>query len=621
MPIFNYQYTLDELSGLDRTQSNSFADVIEKGVKAHDTHPALVQILIYYLSKLFGYAAWVIKLPFLLFSFGAIIYAYFFGYTNFSKKVGIIASLFFSFSLVFVYYAPIARMYISGIFFSIALLFYFFEIVYSNKTKLINYFLFGLFALLSALNQHINALFAFTVCVSGLFYLTKNNAKFFLITCAMVVLAYLPHLPVTLYQLSFGGIGYNQGGWLEVPNVTKVFNFIKVIFGTGKSYLVFLILCIATAILNKQLLFTKKQTYLASIFLINLAIVYFYSVFRAPVFQNSVMLFSTVAFVILISTLLEAKNNFIFTISAIIITTLFFYKTYYKKNYYNECVSNIFEYQFKRTAELKNKYGNLAVYPIYFDCDTFMKKIYFKKHNTKFDCKIAADSVTFSLLKFSQFISNLKSNYLVLASSFPNYQAVAKEYFPYLIENTQTQGLNFKVYSKLKNYQTKCVSDDEILNYASVTNVGNYEFSNPDNLVNYPNHFLYSIKSTNEFPFQANAILNKVTSKEGQFVLVTAKIKANNFNLNNVELCIAIKETKRDSSVSYTAYESANFLIKNDTTLSMYSGLYCGTNYNAVKNDSKLSTYIWNRGKQNFTLTNFEIETINFWPQKWNFWE
>lgn len=512
-------------------------------------------------------------------------------------------------------------MYISGIFFSIALLFYFFEIVYSNNTKLTNYFLFGLFALLSALNQHINALFAFTVCVSGLFYLTKKNAKFFLITCVMVVLAYLPHLPVTLYQLSFGGIGYNQGGWLEVPNVTTLFNFIKVILGTGKSYLVFLILCIVTAVLNKQLLFTKKQTYLAFIFLINLAIVYFYSVFRAPVFQNSVMLFSAVAFVILISTLLEAKNNFIFTISAIIITTLFFYKTYYKKNYYHECVSNIFEYQFKRTAELKNKYGNLAVYPIYFDCDTFMKKIYFKKYNTKFDCKIAADSATFSLLKFSQFISNLKSNYIVLASSFPHYQAVTKEYFPYLIENVQTQGLNFKVYSKIKSRQTTCVSDDEILNYASISNAGNYEFSNPTNLVKYPSQFFYPISASNEFPFQAKANLNKVTSKEGQFVLVTAKIKANNFNLTNVGVCISINETKKDSPMVYTAYESGDFLIKNDTTLNIYAGLYCGTNYNSIKNNSILNTYVWNRGKQNFILTNYEIKTINFWPQKWNFWE
>lgn len=512
-------------------------------------------------------------------------------------------------------------MYISGIFFSIALLFYFFEIFYSNQTKLINYFLFGLFALFSALNQHINALFAFTVCVSGLFYVTKSNFKFYLVTCVIVVLAYLPHLPVTLYQLSFGGIGYNQGGWLEVPNLTTVYNFIRVIFGTGKSYLVFLTLFITTAVLNKKLIFTKRQTYLAVIFTINLAIVYFYSVFKAPVFQNSVMLFSAVALVILISTLLEAKNNYVFTISALIITTLFFYKTYYKKNYYNECVSNIFEYQFKRTYELKNKYGNLAVYPIYFDCDTFMKKIYFKKYNTNFDCKIAADSVTFSLLKFSQFIANVKSNYIVLASSFPHYQAITKEYFPYLIENTQTQGLNFKVYSNLKSYQTKCVNDDEVLNYASISNLGNYEFSNPTNLVKYANQFLYPITSINEFPFQAKAFLNKVTSKEGQFVLVNAKIKAYNFNLNNVGLCISINEIKKDTCVGYTASESSDFLIKKDTTLNIYSGLYCGTNYNTIKNNSKLNTYVWNKGKQNFILTNFEIKTINFWPQKWNFWE
>ena len=101
-----------------------------------------------------------------------------------------------------------------------------------------------------------------------------------------------------------------------------------------------------------------------------------------------------------------------------------------------------------------------------------------------------------------------------MASSFPHYQAITKEYFPYLIENTQTQGLNFKVYSNLKSYQTKCVNDDEVLNYASVLNTGNYEFSNPNDLVKYANQFLYPITSINEFPFQAKAFLNKVTSKE-----------------------------------------------------------------------------------------------------------
>jgi uncharacterized membrane protein len=149
---------------------------MEKGVKI-DAHPAFVQVLIYYLTQIFGYVTWIIKLPFLLVSLGAIVYAYAFGLRNFSKQAGLLAAAVLSFSLIFVFYAPIARMYISGVFFSLALLFYFFEIFFLQNLKAKNFILLAVFALLSALNQHINALFAFTVCVSGLFFLSKNNAK------------------------------------------------------------------------------------------------------------------------------------------------------------------------------------------------------------------------------------------------------------------------------------------------------------------------------------------------------------------------------------------------------------------------------------------------------------
>ena len=46
IPLFDYQFTLDELSGLDRTRFNSFGELIERGVKI-DAHPALIQVIIY----------------------------------------------------------------------------------------------------------------------------------------------------------------------------------------------------------------------------------------------------------------------------------------------------------------------------------------------------------------------------------------------------------------------------------------------------------------------------------------------------------------------------------------------------------------------------------------------
>ena len=49
-PLFDYQFTYDELSGLDRTQFKDLNTLLDKGVKI-DAHPALIQILIYFLVK------------------------------------------------------------------------------------------------------------------------------------------------------------------------------------------------------------------------------------------------------------------------------------------------------------------------------------------------------------------------------------------------------------------------------------------------------------------------------------------------------------------------------------------------------------------------------------------
>src|SRR6185369_13813811 len=102
-------------------------------------------------------------------------------------------------------------------FFSLGLLYYFFEIAFSGSKRIKLYFLFGLFALLAALNQHMNALFAVTIYLSGLFFLSKENNKKYLLTGLFIVIAYLPHLPITLWQLGMAGIGPEQGGWLDKP--------------------------------------------------------------------------------------------------------------------------------------------------------------------------------------------------------------------------------------------------------------------------------------------------------------------------------------------------------------------------------------------------------------------
>ncbi len=617
IPLFDYQFTLDELSGIDRTHFGSFSELIEKGVKI-DAHPALIQVVIYYLSKFFGYTNWIIKLPFLLCSFGAIVYAYFFCIRNFSKQVGNIAAVIFSFSLVFVFYAPIARMYIPGVFFSMALLYYFFEIFFLNATNKKNYFFLGFFALLSGLNQHVNALFAFTVCASGIFFLNKTNFKIYAITLCVTVLAYLPHLPVTLYQLSIGGIGYEQGGWLPKPELNAVIGFFKILLGTGRTYLVFLILIMACFVLNKKIMFSKKQMYLLTVFLINFLVVYAYSVFNAPIFQNSVMLFSGVGIVILVSSLLDFKNKLYFNMAMAVIVAVLIFKTYYKKEYYHQCVKTVFEYQYERTFEHKKTLGDANVYPVFFDSDKVMEELYFGKYKGSFDYKGSRDSVTFSVKHFSQFVASLKTDYLVLTSAYPLYQSIASDYYPYLIENVQTQAVNYKLYSKRPEDKTKTVEGESVIYHANYFHKKDLTFKQKPDTEN--GSFMFAVDSTMEYPFGADVALNKITSKEGQVINLKTTLKSRK-KINEVLACISVTGTKRGEEAIFTAKSAGEFVVKTDSTVNIYVDSFCGTEYKNRKDKASCGIFIWNQAREKFMITDFEIRTIDYWPQKWNFWE
>lgn len=612
IPLFNYQFTLDEWSGLYRTNFSSFSELIEKGVKI-DAHPAFVQVLIYYLSHWFGYEGYIIKLPFLLFSLGAIIYAYAFCIRNYSKQAALIATAIFCYSLIFVFYAPIARMYIAGVFFSIALLFYFGEIFFLKNDKRINYIFLAFYALLSAYNQHINALFALTVCASGFLFLDKKNIKPYVLTCLLTILIYLPHIGVTLYQLGIAGIGLEQGGWLVAPQPDDLLKFLKVLFGTGRSYIVFLALVLFAFILKRLFVIPKVTIFLLSLFLLNFLIVYLYSVLRAPVFQHSVMLFSGTAAVIGVSSLITFKNKYLFYSALTTIICLLLFKTYYKKDYLHQSVNTIFDYQFERTSEIKQKYGDKLVTAVFFDADTFMKHIWFKKLNRPYDFIITGDKEISNNKEYSKFINEVNSQYLILASAFTNHQAIAKEVFPYLIESAQTQGLNYKVYSRKAADSSFTVNDDNLLMISTPQNPGK---------AYYPSHPLpFKIDSLNEFPYGMHVKLSDITNKGGQVVVLKTRIKISTMSPKDIIGCISLNDLNTDSMYVYSSASMQDHYLNKDSSVTIYVNLFCGNGYNNYRDKAKLNAYLWNRGHEKFTVTSFEISTVDFWPQKWNFWE
>lgn len=619
LPLFDYQFTLDELSGLNRTRFTTFSELLDKGVKI-DAHPALIQVLIYYIVQLFGYSTWCIKLPFLLFSLGATTYAYCFGYRHFSKAVGLFAALFFSYSLVFVFYAPIARMYISGVFFSMALLFHFYEVFFLKNAKPVHFIFIAVFALLSALNQHINALFALTVCVSGLFFANKTTIKPYLLTCGLTVLAYLPHLPITLYQLGIGGIGLEQGGWLEKPQWQTVVAFLQILFGTSWCYVVVFVLLILKLVFDEIPKLPKKLVYLLVLFLFNYVVVVVYSRWISPVYQHSVMLFSGVAMLVFVAGLLDFKKPLLFYTAFLLTSSLLIYTTYFKKDFLNQTLATVFEYQFQRTFDYQKEFGKANIYPVFFDADEFMREVYFAKYKGQFECQMSTDSAAQSAIAYTALLQSLHQNILLLSSANPVQVAMAKWYFPYLIENTTSQANNFKVLAKTAPQNIATAADDRILFEAGKDS--GLQLNNHAKPLPKGSRYIALVDSGNEFPMDCKMKYADLVRSEGNYIVLTLKGKALKLSEKNLQVCISITDDISNASLHYTAASAKSAYFAKDSTFVLSTGLFAGSQHQTMlKKPCTINFYIWNSGAKQFLVEDFTVQLVDYWPEKWGFWK
>ena len=85
-------FTHDEFSVWSRLVYDNLSDILEKGVKLTDTHPAGVQVFLYYWTMLFGKAEWVFKLPFALMGIWSVWMVFLVAKKWFSKTTGFLSA-------------------------------------------------------------------------------------------------------------------------------------------------------------------------------------------------------------------------------------------------------------------------------------------------------------------------------------------------------------------------------------------------------------------------------------------------------------------------------------------------------------------------------------------------
>ena len=603
--IFDIPFTHDEFSTLFRTNFSSFSELIEKGVKI-DGHPAGLQVFVYYFKMLFGSEEWVIKIPFLLFGVGSVCFVYVIYTKWYNKTFGLLSASFLATLQYTVMYSQIARPYISGMFFVLALVYFWNALFIEKKQRWINYVGYVLVADLCLYNHHFSALMAVIISITGLFFVNRKTSWKFLLVGLGIVLLYVPHLSIFQAQLALKGLG-----WVNKPTLIFVRDYFCYL---GQFSWGILLLCVGLFSLclvrfQKSTYFSVKTLVSTSWFVLPFAIGYLYSVYRAPLLQYSVLIFS---FPFLFPVLFGGINSFsnkvnigiVILILGINSSVLIFQRKHYTL-FYESIYKEIVIQAIKRDADKT---------VLLFDASGTNKDIikhYVSKWNVKLPFRWMDSFHT--LGEFRKYVKTMSKNheslYLgAIYDSRPTLIPIIQEFFPNLEKREDYVSGSTFVFTKGKAHVRALSAmhfDRDVAHWSSLAAYKPYIQSG---------HFY--MDSTLEYSLGYTGLLSELIPKGYDILDVSLRIKVPTA-INQASIVTTI-----DSQIGSLDWRSTNFSEYVDSTheksawIELKHSIYLTE---SVLNtpDAKLGIYIWNAAKERFWVDDIQISLRKDNPVKY----
>lgn len=286
--LWDMDFMHDEVSALVRLYP-TLGETLRTGVIALDTHPPGVQVFEWLWTRLFGTSPFAVKLPFVLLSLAALplLYRTAMAWTHATTALlvtALMATLQFS-----VLYGQLARPYAVGLVTTALLADRLTAwLAHGERRALVGV---GIAALLSAYTHHFALLLAGLMGFVGLLLTPRAQLKDYLVMAALAVLLYLPNVPILLGQLGQGGLS----GWLAPPDRWWVLDHGWWIAHTTwwlAAPLLGLLAFALFGLLRGRGAPGPSLPMLLFLGIAPMAIGIAYSVWRAPVIQHSMLLFS-----------------------------------------------------------------------------------------------------------------------------------------------------------------------------------------------------------------------------------------------------------------------------------------------------------------------------------------
>lgn len=576
----------DEFSALFRTEFDNISDLIRLGVVQNDSHPAGVQLFLYYWVKLVGFQSFWIKLPFALMGLFSVWLLYRIALNWFGSTAALLSAGFMAAIQYFVLYSQLARPYAAGLFFLLLFVQYWNRFLrnhqHINKWDIL---FFAISAALSAMMHAFSLAETALIYVTGLFLVDSERRKKYWIAGLLALILYSPNIPIFWQQLSAGGIG----GWLGAPGQDFIFRFLFFTLNYSWPFLVIVsMVIVAPLLLNERFANERRQMQLIGFlwFFVPLLVAWTYSVMRTPILQFSTLYFSfPFLMMVLFSgydhTFTASQRKIVLLVVLIggVLTTIF------TRQHFKQMVHQGFDQMAVAMHQDRKVYNDSIVLASY-SATPRMAAFYQDQ---------LVDSVTrFSkhdpISKMAGFFAQLKQPYL--GFGWTDYAPVASEaaaaaVFPYAIGQEAWFNASYLTLSKEQKPGSHRLIRELAVpeqDFDSTNELNRGEKFGADKL--YGKAWLISSDS-----LAANTDLFAVGTQ-----------LASEMPLSSVRLVIELRDVLTDSLLHWQAalVDSSAYQLHNRTTL------IAGLRFSNVGIDPlqcKIKSYIWNKGHESFVLT------------------
>lgn len=597
--LTNIPYTHDEISALLRIHFDSFSELLDKGIKI-DGHPAGVQTFIYYWTRFFGTEEWVLKLPFILTGILSIVLIYKIGKNWFNETVGLAAAAFIATAEYTVMYSQIARPYTSGMFVALLMVYGWSKLVFDNqwKSKYIFCYVFG--AVACAYNHHFSLLFAGLVGLTGLFFVPRKKMVRYLLFSTLIVLLYLPHLSIFLYQLGVGGVE----NWLSKPKNDFIIDYIKYVFSYSKwVYGLMVILFILPFVWRKfrgQPLPWKKWLIALWFFSVPFLIGFFYSRYATAVLQFSVLIFGFPFLLLFFFGLLSEQSKLVkavivFAILFLNTSALIFQREYYKVFYvptFKQVLTDGLPLNRKTTFKIVSSTKEKVWF--------YDKKMHVANQFKFLDDKISPKEFQELIAEKSKYYDQL---YLGALSSFPpSYISIIRMYYPTIKWEKDYFITTTYLFTKTPSHpEVQFALQKHLPKDQQPLWIGVMENQCEGNA--------FIMKENEEWGPSFNCMLNKFNKSPNDCIDVEL-IATGQTPEHHYELVVTLNSG--DSLINYSAMSSQSLLM--DPTTNRMK-LVVSVRLNDIPTDYKtaLKTFVWNNDKLPLKIESFTIS-----PRKGN---